>query len=226
MRIHPFCSLLLVFVFFASNVKANEFNEFDYYNDGIDHYASSDDNYDNDIDNTSSEFQSADADMDEYPVYASSKKYSQNKSKKSYGGYASRLPARSPSPGEKVILINPNRHVWGAYSANGNLVKAGIATAGAKWCRDIGRPCKTKAGTFLINSLGSSDCKSRKYPVGRGGAPMPYCMFFNGGQGLHGSYELAEANLSHGCVRISVSNAEWLRYYFARVGTKVIVRPY
>jgi lipoprotein-anchoring transpeptidase ErfK/SrfK len=59
-----------------------------------------------------------------------------------------------------------------------------------------------------------------------GGAPMPYCMFFNGSQGLHGSYEVVDGNASHGCVRMTVSDAEWVRFNFATIGTKVVVRPY
>lgn len=139
--------------------------------------------------------------------------------------YASRL---SPTAhyGEKVIIINPRRHVWGAYSADGKLLRAGLATAGSSWCPDIHRACRTRSGTFRIYTLGSRSCYSKRYPVGRGGAPMPYCMFFNGNQGLHGSHEIAEANLSHGCVRISVSDAEWVRFNFATIGTKVIVMSY
>jgi lipoprotein-anchoring transpeptidase ErfK/SrfK len=55
---------------------------------------------------------------------------------------------------------------------------------------------------------------------------MPYCMFFNGNQGLHGSYNVVDGNASHGCVRMTVSDAEWVRFNFANIGTKVIVRPY
>lgn len=140
--------------------------------------------------------------------------------------YASRLPQTINTNGQKVILVDPNVHAWGAYGPDGDLIRAGIVTAGADWCPDIGRRCHTKAGTFHIASLGSPSCKSTIYPLPKGGAPMPYCMFFNGNQGLHGSYNLAEANLSHGCVRMRVQDAEWVRYNFANVGTKVIVKPY
>lgn len=140
--------------------------------------------------------------------------------------YASRLPQSINAGGVKTVLVDPNVHAWGAYDANGNLVRAGLAVAGANWCPDIGRACHTKAGTFHVNSLGAADCKSTIYPLPNGGAPMPYCMFFDGSQGLHGSNELAEANLSHGCVRLHVSDAEWLRFNFVNIGTKVIVKPY
>ncbi len=139
--------------------------------------------------------------------------------------YASRLSPTSQY-GEKVIIINPRKHVWGAYASDGKLLRAGLATAGSSWCPDIHRACRTRSGTFRIYTLGSRSCYSKRYPVGRGGAPMPYCMFFNGNQGLHGSHEIAEANLSHGCVRISVSDAEWVRFNFATIGTKVVVMSY
>ncbi len=129
--------------------------------------------------------------------------------------------------GEKKIVVDPVNHTWHAYAANGKLLRSGIATAGGRWCSDIGRGCKTKSGTFRIASLGSASCVSSKYPVERGGgAPMPYCMFFNGHQGLHGSYNVVRGNVSHGCVRLKVADAKWIRFNFATIGTKVIVKPY
>lgn len=145
---------------------------------------------------------------------------------KKVADYSSRMPQSIPARGEKVIVVDPRVHAWGAYSSDGKLIRSGLATAGANWCPDIQRACRTKAGTFRIASLGSFSCKSKKYPLPRGGAPMPYCMFFNGGQGLHGSYNVVDGNASHGCVRLTVSDAEWVRFNFAKVGTKVIVRSY
>ncbi|HVY53240.1 MAG TPA: L,D-transpeptidase [Gammaproteobacteria bacterium] len=142
--------------------------------------------------------------------------------------YSSRLPISISSYGEKTIVVNPHLHAWGAYDANGNLIRGGIATAGSDWCPDLGRSCRTRSGSFRLNSLGSSNCKSSIYPLPKGGAPMPYCMFFNGGQALHGSLPgaVVDANASHGCVRLTIPDAEWLRYNFVNVGTKVIVMPY
>lgn len=147
---------------------------------------------------------------------------------------SSPMPSSISPPGEKVIIVNPNIHKWGAYSANGQLVRSGMATAGNTYCPDIRRGCKTKSGTFRINSLGSRGCKSSRYPRPHGGAPMPYCMFFNGNQGLHGSYNVVAANVSHGCVRLKVDDAYWLRFNFVDGpnagngyrGTKVVVKPY
>lgn len=136
------------------------------------------------------------------------------------------ISSRIRPPGERVIVIDPNIHMWGAYSPDGKLIRSGTATAGSSWCRDIGRSCRSKAGVFRIYSLGSAGCKSSKFPVGRGGAPMPYCMFYHGGQAIHGSHEVVRKNVSHGCVRVHVEAARWLRFNFAGHGTKVIVRPY
>jgi hypothetical protein len=140
---------------------------------------------------------------------------------------SSRLPQQIATK-EKVIVVDPRVHAWGAYGADGNLIKSGLASAGSDYCADLGRRCHTSTGTFRINSLGSPNCKSSLYPKPRGGAPMPYCMFFNGNQALHGSpsSHVVDANVSHGCVRMYIPDAEWVRYNFATVGTKVIVRPY
>ncbi len=139
--------------------------------------------------------------------------------------YSSRIPSHIATH-EKVIVINPNVHVWGAYGADGNLIRAGLTSAGSDWCADIQRRCRTKPGSFRIQSLGAASCKSTLYPLPHGGAPMPYCMFFNGSQGMHGSYAVVEGNISHGCVRMHVADAEWIRFNFANIGTKVIVKPY
>ncbi len=145
------------------------------------------------------------------------------------------LPRNIDAQSEKVIIVDLTVHAWGAYGADGSLVRWGPATGGSDWCRDIHRACRTKPGTFRVYSLGSSSCVSRKFPVPRGGAPMPYCMFFDGGQALHGSPgEVVRGNISHGCVRIYVNDAEWLRYDFVEGpnssnnyhGTKVVVKPY
>jgi hypothetical protein len=138
--------------------------------------------------------------------------------------YSDRLPAKISSPG-KTIVVDPRVHAWGAYS-DGNLVRSGLATSGGNYCPDVGRSCRTVSGSFRIYKLGSFECRSKTYPVGKGGALMPYCMFFSGGYSLHGSTEMAEDNVSHGCVRMTIPDAEWVRYQFASVGTRVIVKPY
>ncbi len=63
---------------------------------------------------------------------------------------------------------------------------------------------------------------------------MPYCMYFTGSQAIHGSNEVEFSNVSHGCVRIHVDDAKWLRYKFVEGpdlannyrGTKIVIMDY
>ncbi|VVC75687.1 hypothetical protein AQUSIP_09770 [Aquicella siphonis] len=140
------------------------------------------------------------------------------------------VPAWVQSHAEKAVVVYPRQHMWGAYNASGKLVRWGIATAGADDCPDTDSSCRTKTGEFRVYSLGNSNCVSNKYDD----APMPYCMYFNGGQALHGSSDIQFRNASHGCVRLHIDDAKWLRYHFVEGpslanqyrGTRVIVMPY
>jgi hypothetical protein len=140
------------------------------------------------------------------------------------------LPAHINSQHENVIVVDPREHNWGAYDKKGKLVRWGIATAGSDRCEDTPHSCRTTTGYFRIHSLGNSDCISHKYD----GAAMPYCMFFNGSQALHGSTDIQFENRSHGCVRVHIDDAMWLRYHFVEGpnesnhfrGTQIIIRPY
>ena len=142
--------------------------------------------------------------------------------------YESRMPATYPTGGEKTVVVNPNVNAWAAYDADGKLVRGGIATAGGNWCDDINESCRTSTGTFRIQSMGDGGCISKRFPLPNGGGLMPYCMYFHNGMALHGSPDgtVIEANVSHGCVRMRIPDAEWLRYNFASIGTKVVVQPY
>lgn len=145
-----------------------------------------------------------------------------------------KFPSSISPQGQKEIIVDPQIHKWAAYDEDGKLVKTGIATAGSNYCRDLHRSCRTKVGTFRIESLGDAGCKSHRFPLPRGGAPMPYCMYFNNGQALHGSNEVVQGNVSHGCVRLHVKDAKWLRFNFAEepnsnnegLGTIVIIKSY
>lgn len=135
---------------------------------------------------------------------------------------------------EKAIYVDPAYHFYGAYNAQGKLIRWGIATTGANDCRDEDTSCRTHVGHFRIYSLGNEQCTSSKYPSPTGGAPMPYCLFFSGGQAIHGSDDVQSSNASHGCVRVHISDAKWLRTQFvegpnksnAYHGTQVIIAPY
>lgn len=124
------------------------------------------------------------------------------------------FPKQIDPPGEKIIYVSLKDLAWGAYDANGALVNWGPISGGKGYCPDIHSNCYTPTGDFAIYRKGGSDCKSTKFPVGRGGAPMPYCMFFRGGLALHGSYDVPGYHASHGCVRLFVEDAEWLNHNF------------
>jgi len=145
------------------------------------------------------------------------------------------FPLNLPAPDEKVVIVDPVNNAWGAYDEDGTLLRWGPASSGANFCKDIDRECHTHSGSFRVYSLGSSDCFSTKFPLPNGGAPMPYCMYFENGQALHGEPNgLPGYNASHGCVRLYVNDAEWLRYDFIEgpnasnhyKGTRVIVKDY
>lgn len=136
-----------------------------------------------------------------------------------FGGYV------TPT-GNKTIIVDPNTHAWAAYEGDGQLIRWGRASLGKNWCADTGKPCRTVTGTFTIFSKKGSGCKSSKFPLPRGGAPMPYCMHFHKGFAIHGSNAVPNHNASHGCIRVPVADARWLNQEFAEHGTRVIVRPY
>lgn len=127
---------------------------------------------------------------------------------------------------QKTFVFDPRAHHWYAYE-NGELVRSGVASGGANYCPDIHRACHTPVGTFSVRDKGGPGCKSSIYPIGRGGAPMPYCMHFTKFYAIHGSYEVVPGrNVSHGCIRIYPADARWLSQNFIDVGTRVVVKPY
>ena len=132
------------------------------------------------------------------------------------------------APGRRLIIVDPKRLAWGAYDASGQLVNWGPASSGQGYCPDVHRYCHTPAGSYSIYNKRGYECKSTKFPVGVGGAPMPYCMFFKGGYALHGSPFVPGANASHGCIRLFTSDARWLNQEFVGGAgdTKVVVYHY
>lgn len=144
------------------------------------------------------------------------------------------FPKQMDAPGEKLLIFNPKVQAWAAYNPGGDLTRWGAGSAGAGWCPDLHQPCHTKVGNFRIYSIGNADCKSTKFPIPKGGAPMPYCMYFHGGQAFHGGPdELPGFNASHGCIRIFVDDAKWMHEDFidkpngdGKNGTKVVIQSY
>lgn len=125
-----------------------------------------------------------------------------------------------------TFIFNPRTLGWKAISSSGKVVRAGHGSGGKAYCPDTHRRCRTPTGTYSIISKGGSDCRSSRFPVGKGGAPMPYCMFFSQYYAVHGSYEVPNYNASHGCVRIQPSDARWLSKNFMHIGTRVVIKPY
>lgn len=128
--------------------------------------------------------------------------------------------------GNNTFVFSPRTHSWKAISASGKVVRTGRASGGRNYCPDIHRGCRTPTGTYHVISKGGPGCKSSRFPVGKGGAPMPYCMFFSKYYAVHGSYEVPNYNASHGCVRIEPSEAHWLSNNFMHVGTRVVIQSY
>ena len=140
--------------------------------------------------------------------------------------YSWRFPRRIASSGERLFIFSPRIHQWAAYDEYGRRVARGRANGGSTYCRDLRRPCRTPQGVYRVYSKGTVECKSSKFPMGRGGAPMPYCMFFHRGYAIHGSPYISNVNGSHGCIRVTTRAARWLHRYFLETGTKVKVLSY
>lgn len=135
---------------------------------------------------------------------------------------------------EKQIVVDQDKLAWAAYDANGELVKWGPIASGADKCSDNSSPtCRTMTGIFRIFSKEDVRCKSGVFPIGKGGAKMPYCMYFHKGLALHGSDDIPGYRASHGCVRMFTQDAKWLNENWVDVsnernnftGTKVTIRP-
>lgn len=135
--------------------------------------------------------------------------------------------------GEKQIIVDQDKLAWGAYDEHGQLVRWGPIASGSTKCSDSNRSCLTITGIFRIFSKENEHCKSGVFPIGRGGAKMPYCMYFHKGFALHGSHDMPGYRASHGCVRMFTRDAKWLNLNFVELsnegnqhlGTKVVVKP-
>lgn len=134
--------------------------------------------------------------------------------------------------GEKTILIDQEKLAWAAYGTDGKMVKWGPISSGKNYCRDVKRACITVTGIFYIYHKKDKTCESNIFPVGEGGAKMPYCMFLYRGFALHGSDEVPGYRDSHGCIRLFTQDAKWLNEDFIELpsssnhfkGTKVIIQ--
>ncbi len=133
---------------------------------------------------------------------------------------------RSMARSNNQFIFNPRTLEWKAINGQGVVVRTGRGSGGQNYCPDIKRSCHTPTGTHYVISKKGANCRSSLYPIGKGGSPMPYCMFFSKFYAIHGSYEVPHRNASHGCIRVIPSDARWLYNNFVHIGTKVIVKSY
>ena len=134
---------------------------------------------------------------------------------------------------EKQIVVDQDKLAWAAYNEEGQLVNWGPIASGRDKCSDSANSCRTLTGVYRVFSKEDSHCKSDVFPIGKGGAKMPYCMYFHKGFALHGADDMPGYRASHGCVRLFTDDAKWLNLHFVETsnasnqnkGTKVVVRP-
>jgi hypothetical protein len=135
-------------------------------------------------------------------------------------------PTRHPED-ENIFIFSPKYHVWAVYNKEGERVGYGKATGGRDFCADINEPCRTVEGMFTVFREEDKDCTSNTFPIDEGGgAPMPHCMFFYEGYAIHGSKNLSDSNVSHGCIRVSEAAAQWINKNYIHEGSYVLVLPY
>jgi len=127
------------------------------------------------------------------------------------------FPEKISASNKKKIVISVPKQAYAAYDTNGDLIRWGAVNTG----REDGEH-HTPRGRFSIYRKQGAECKSSKYPIPTGGSPMPYCMHFYKGYALH-EYQMPGFAISHGCVRLKMSDAKWL-YSFSPVGTEVIIK--
>jgi lipoprotein-anchoring transpeptidase ErfK/SrfK len=78
----------------------------------------------------------------------------------------------------------------------------------------------TRNGSFRIY------WKDRYHVSSLFGSPMPFSLFYNGGQAIHYSYDFARngyGGASHGCVNTRNWSSMRTLYYATRVGDRVVV---
>jgi lipoprotein-anchoring transpeptidase ErfK/SrfK len=128
----------------------------------------------------------------------------------------SRPPAPAPAFAEKWIDVNLTNQTVIAYEGQIPVFRALASTGIWKY--------PTIAGTFNIY------VKYEKTRMTGGSGvdaydllDVPYVMYFHGGYGLHGTYwhNNFGTPMSHGCVNLSIRDAEWL-FNWAPLGTRVV----
>jgi lipoprotein-anchoring transpeptidase ErfK/SrfK len=121
------------------------------------------------------------------------------------------LPARCETSGRVLCVDKSKRKLY--YVKAGRIIKTVDARFGCSGMR-------TREGTFKVFR------KSRHHVSGIFHTPMPFAMFFSGGQAVHYSPNFAQVGYngcSHGCVNIrSRKTLSWI-YDQIRIGDRVYV---
>ena len=126
-------------------------------------------------------------------------------------GSINELPPRLQMVGQRTFVFSPRLLQWAAYDEDGYRVASGKANGGANYCAELHAACETPQGIYHVYREGDVDCVSKTFPLGRGGAAMPYCMFFRNGFAIHGSEYISNYNTSHGCIRVHTEDRKSTR---------------
>lgn len=144
-----------------------------------------------------------------------------------FGKGSLHFPMQREATGKNTFVFSPKAMAWAAYDPSGKRVRTGRASGGVDKCPESpNQECRTVTGHFQVLRKGDETCESKTYPIGEGGAPMPHCMFFNGGYAIHGSHEVPDYHASHGCIRVKPAAARWLNEEFLSIGSTVVVNSY
>ncbi len=110
--------------------------------------------------------QDHDVEMQDMPVWKKQKVYSES------------VAQEYIRSGKRVFVFRPQKFRWYLYEG-GSLIESGIANGGKRYCKDIGRGCRTPPAVFKVYRKGGGGCVSNKFPVEswKPRAKMPYCMF-------------------------------------------------
>jgi lipoprotein-anchoring transpeptidase ErfK/SrfK len=132
------------------------------------------------------------------------------------------LPAAAPAPvpgsaatgvtgGKRWIEVNLTSQMVYAYEGQ-TLVNAFVVSTGAA-------PRRTVTGSYQVYER---HVKGNMWGPGYFLPDVPYIMYFHKGYALHGTYWHSNFGtpMSHGCVNLSIADAEWL-YYWSSIGTSV-----
>jgi lipoprotein-anchoring transpeptidase ErfK/SrfK len=120
-----------------------------------------------------------------------------------------------PAKGNGVRWIDVNLSEQRVYAYEGDVVVNSFVVSTGTW------QTPTVTGKFKIwIKLKSTTMSGPGYHL----TNVPYTMYFHKGYGLHGTYwhNNFGTPMSHGCVNLSIPDAEWL-YYWASEGTTVNV---